>query len=58
MLFCDFRRVRGTVDAQDRYREALAGAVDGGFQQATEATGLDFAVDCTDDPRLLPPRPF
>lgn len=58
VLFCDYRRVAGTVDAHERYREALDEAMAAGLARAPEATGLDFAVDCPSDPRLLPPPPF
>lgn len=58
ILFCDYRRVRDTVESHDRYREALGASIAAGLARAAEATDLDFAVDCPRSPRLLPPPPF
>jgi len=58
VLFCDYRRVRDTVDAHDRYRDALGEAIAAGLARAAESTDLDFAIDCPANPRLLPPPPF
>lgn len=58
ILFCDYRRVRDTVESHARYREALADATAASLARAAEATGLDYGIDCTADPRLLPPPPF
>jgi hypothetical protein len=58
VLFCDTRRVRDTVEAHTRYRDALGEAITEVFTAAAEATGLDFAIDCPPNPTLLPPRPF
>jgi hypothetical protein len=58
VLFCDTRRVRDTIEAHARYRDTLGEAITEAFTDAAEATGLDFAIDCSANPTLLPPRPF
>jgi hypothetical protein len=58
VLFCDYRRVRDTVESHTRYREALDATITTGLARAAEATGLDYTLDCPPNPRLLPPTPF
>lgn len=58
VLFCDYTRVRDTVESHDLYRKALEQSVEDRMARAGELTGLDFSLDCGVERRLDPPEPF